>query len=79
MTASTEPQPRIDIDWGGENVMMRISTGQVQISLSCSQECGKTLIRDLQWATEEIERFVDHCAAGRPDYSFRQTRHPEVS
>jgi hypothetical protein len=68
------PDPRIHIDWGGEHVTMRIATGNVQINLSVSHERGKDMIRELQWATSEVERFKNH--RGSPDL-FVQKPHPE--
>lgn len=55
-----ESKARVDVDWGGENVTMRINEGSIEVDLAISPDVARRMIHQLEWAIGEVVRFAEH-------------------
>lgn len=51
---------KVDVDWGGENVTLRINEGSIEVDTAISLDVAKRMIHQLEWAIGEVVRFAEH-------------------
>ena len=51
---------KVDVDWGGENVTMRINEGSIEVALAITPDVAKRMIHQLEWAIGETVAFAEH-------------------
>lgn len=57
--------PHITVDWGGDDVHLRVHTGQVEIAMDVPDDLAECLVEDLQRAIDEIRRHRALNASGQ--------------
>lgn len=62
---------KVDVDWGGENVTLRITEGSTEVGASITQGAAKRMVDQLIWALGETARFSEYIEFGEDAARFR--------